>query len=276
MLASFGRHADSRVSLLVGLAAALSAALLFWTLGSVGLAAGLAVGLGICALLFLTAMLRRPGPMANRPEIDWQLVRSMADFETAALAVTDRSGQLRCANHVYQDWFQGDDAPPALIGDPTRAALLSSLAATAWRDGSAQLRRLPRGAVLLDVDVARTGHDEDCLIWCFRASSSFDLVSETQRLLAGPAGERLGEAGVMAVLIGPKGHIRIASPVFVSRATGLKGTALEGRDFPSLFERDVNGAIRFVQEGSAGHPLRLLQIPGDPGNPDSDTLVFAG
>lgn len=274
MLASFARHADVRLSLLIGLAAVLSAVLLFWTLGSVGFAAGLAAGLGGCALLFLTAVRRRPGATASRSEIDWQLVRSMADLETAAIAVTDRSGELRCANQVYQDWFQGEDAPPALIGDPTRAALLSSLASTAWRDGSAQLRRLPRGAVLLDVEVARTGHDEDCLIWCFRASSSFDLVSETQRLLAGPAGERLGEAGVMAVLIGPKGHIRIASPVFVSRATGLRGTALEGRDFPSLFERDMNGAIRFVHEGSAGHPLRLLQIPGDPGNPDSDTLVF--
>lgn len=274
MVASFARHADVRLGVLIAAAAALSAALLFWALGSWGLAAGLAVGLGVSALLFFMALLRRPGQTSHRPEIDWQLVRAIADLDHAAIAVTDRSGDLRCANHVYQDWFQGVDAPPALIGDPTRAALLSSLAATAWRDGSARLHRLPRGALLLDVDVARTGHDDDCLIWCFRASSSFDLVSETQRLLTGPAGERLGEAGVMAALIGPKGHIRIASPVFVARATGLRGTALEGRDFPSLFERDSHGAIRFVQEGPTGHPLRLLQIPGDPGNADSDTLVF--
>jgi two-component system cell cycle sensor histidine kinase/response regulator CckA len=78
----------------------------------------------------------------------------------------------------------------------------------------------------------------------------------------------------MAALIGPKGHIRIASPVFAARATGARGAALEGKDFPSLFARDGDGFIRFVQEGAAGHPLRLLQIPGDPGNPDSDTLVL--
>lgn len=274
MLARFTPHPDVGAALLVGGGAAMSAALMFWALGSLGIALGLALGLGFAALLFLTALLRRPEKVAPRCEVDWQLVRAIVDFDGAAVAVTDRAGELCCANHVYQDWFRGADAPPALIGDPTRAALLSSLAQTAWRDGNAQLRRLPRGALLLDVDVERSGHDEDCLVWRFRASSSFDLVSETQRLLSGPAGERLGEAGIMAALIGPKGHIRIASPVFVARATGLRGTAIEGCDFPSLFARDANGVLRFVQEGPNAHPLRLLQIPGDPGNVDNDTLVF--
>lgn len=274
MLARVARQSEARLALLIGAAAALSAGLIFWALGNLGLAAGLAAGLGLSAILFLAALFKGSTRTKAQFEPDWQLIRAVAELEGAALAITDRGGTLRCANLVYQDWFQGADAPPALIGDPTRAAMLSALAATAWRDGNARLRRLPRGPILLDVDVERSGHGEDVLVWRFRASSSFDLVSETQRLLNGPAGERLGEAGVMAALIGPKGHIRIASPVFAARATGERGTALEGKDFPSLFARDGDGFIRFVQEGATGHPLRLLQIPGDPGNPDSDTLVL--
>lgn len=274
MLARVARQMEFRLALLIGVAAALSAGLILWAFGSLGLAAGLAAGLGLSATLFLAALLKRPGCTKAQFDVDWPLIRTVAELEGAALAITDRSGALRCANHVYQDWFQGTDAPPALIGDPTRAAMLSSLAATAWRDGIARLRRLPRGPLLLDVDVERSGQTEDVLVWRFRSSSSFDLVSETQRLLRGAAGERLGEAGVMAVLIGPKGHIRIASPVFAARATGQNSSALEGKDFPSLLTQDAEGNIRFVQDGAAGHPLRLLQIPGDPGHPDSDTLVI--
>ena len=49
---------------------------------------------------------------------------------------------------------------------------------------------------------------------------------------------------------------------------------VEGREFVSLFETDKNGALRFVIDGRAGLPLRLLQIPTDPGDPKSATLVI--
>lgn len=78
----------------------------------------------------------------------------------------------------------------------------------------------------------------------------------------------------MTVLIGPEGNIRAASRVFAMRAGGRTEALVEGREFVSLFETDKNGALRFAIDGRAGLPLRLLQIPTDPGDPKSATLVI--
>lgn len=268
------RSADFRLITFIGIAATISAGLILWVSGSLGMAAGLAAGLILTTSAGMSLAGRTASGALQRVEADWIVVRATADLDGIAIAVTDRAGRMRCANDQYERWFEGAEAPPALIGDPARAAMLSAMATAAWRDGMARFSGLRRDHLLLDVDVQRTGYDDDLLIWRFRPSSTFDLVSEAQRLLTGPGGARLGEAGIMAALIGPKGHVRVATPVFVARALGAADGQIQGRDFSALFERDRHGAIRFAQEGPSSCPLRLLHMAGDPGHHESDTLVI--
>lgn len=268
------RNPDVRLVGIIGLASLASAAMVLWVSHSLSLTIGLISGLLFVTLAFLSLLNKPIHRGAGAVEIDWALVRTTAMMDQAASAITDRAGQMRCANHQYGLWFEGGDAPQSLIGDPGCAAQLAALAHTAWRDGSAHLKGLAHGALVLDVDVQRTGYQDAFLVWRFYPTSRFDLVSEATRLLSGPAGERLGEAGLMAVLIDPKGHVRVASPIFAARATGQADILLKGRDFAALFARDAQGEIHFAHEGPMSGRLRFLQIPSDPGNPNCDTLVL--
>jgi len=265
---------ERNLLLIVGLAAAVSAAIIFWFSRSGPLAAGFsAMILGGAALALFIRRLAPSAP-AEESDCDWSLVRDAAEADDAAVAVTDRTGRLVCANMRHETWFGGPVAPPAVLVDQAQNDLLAAAARTAWRDGRAVVNGLRRDTLLLDASVQRSGRGESHLVWRFRPSVEFDLLAEARRVIAGPAGERLGEAGIMTVLIGPEGNIRAASRVFAIRAAGRSEALVEGREFVSFFETDSNGVLRFVLEGRTGMPLRLLQIPSDPGNPDAATMVI--
>lgn len=266
---------EERNVLLIVLAAALgSAALIFWFSNNIALTIGFAATiLAGGALAFLVRRLRPPTAHPDA-ETDWSLVRDAIEGDDAAVAVTDRTGRLVCANALHESWFGGPVAPPNIVADQTQLGLLSAGAKAAWRDGNAKVRGIRRDALLLDVHIQRSGQKETHLVWRFSPSVEFDLMSESKRLIEGPAGERLSEAGIMTVLIGPEGNIRAASRVFAMRAGGRPEALVEGREFVSFFETDKNGALRFAVDGRNGLPLRLLQIPTDPGDPKSSTLVI--
>ncbi|MFM7028774.1 MAG: ATP-binding protein [Chakrabartia sp.] len=268
------RNPDMRLVLFVGIASLLSAAMVLWASGSIGLTVGLISGLAFATAALLSLFGKGTGAIAQTLEPDWGLIRTVTNFDEAAIAFTDRAGRMRCANDQYGRWFEGSVAPQAMIGDPALAATFASLAQSAWRDGQAKFLGLRRQGLLLDLDVHRTGYEDDLLVWRFRSGARFDLESEARRLLSGFAGERLGEAGIMAALIGPQGHIQIASPVFAMRATGDATADLRGRDFAGFFTRDVQGGLFFAREEGTSDRLRLLQIPADPDNPDGLTLVL--
>ncbi len=268
------RNPDIRLVFIIGMASLASAGLVLWLSQSIGMTIGLFAGLLFAALAIFSLLNHRSSGVALAVDVDWSLMRTAASMDIGASAITDRAGQMRCANDQYGAWFEGADAPQSLIGDPSCAAQLAALATQAWREGRAHFSGLRRGALLLDVDVQRSGYHDDLLVWRFRPAVRFDLLSEARRLLMGPAGERLGEAGLMAALIDAKGHVCVASPIFSARASGQVGSDLTGRDFAALFARDAQGQIYFAQEGPDAGRLRLLQMPGDPGNPNSDTLVL--
>ncbi len=265
---------ERNILIVVGAAAFVSAGLIFWFSGNAPIAAGFSAAVLAIAALGFFARRMFPGAVSAEQEIDWTLIRDALDGDTAAVAVTDRTGRLVCANALHEAWFGGPVAPPAIVADAAQSAQLSSAAKAAWRDGTAAVRGLRRDTMLFDVQIQRSGSRETHLVWRCAPSSDFDLMSEAKRLIAGPAGERLSEAGIMTVLIGPEGNIRAASRVFAMRASGRPEALVEGREFVSFFETDKSGALRFAVEGRAGLPLRLLQIPTDPGDPKSATLVI--
>jgi two-component system, cell cycle sensor histidine kinase and response regulator CckA len=260
--------------LLVAAAALLSAILLFWVVGDSVIAAGFAAAtLSFGALVFAASRLF-PARSPSQVEFDWALVREAADNDEVAVAVTDRIGRLVCANALHDSWFGGPLAPPALgLANADEAALMAAGRA-AWRDGRSQALQLHRDLLTFDADVIRSGRSEDHLVWRFRATRNFDLVGEAKRLIDGPAGSRIGDAGLMVVLVAADGRIKTATPGFVIRSAGRVEAPISGRDLVALLETGNDGAVRFVNEGQGGTPLRLLQIPIEPDNPETPTLVI--
>lgn len=259
--------------LVVGAAALATAGLLFWAVGDWIIAAGFAATLiAAAALIFVTRRLY-PSAQSVQIESDWSLVREAADNDDAAIAITDRLGKLVCANALYESWFGNPVPPPKLAGDEAMVSQLTAAGKAAWRDGSSSARNMRRDLLTFDAEVTRSGRNEDHLVWRFRAARGIDLVLEARRLIEGPGGARLGEAGIMAVLIGVDGRIVTASPAFRVRAAGRVETPVEGREFVSYLETDRHGAIRFQREGRSSTPLRLMQVPLEPDNPASATII---
>jgi two-component system, cell cycle sensor histidine kinase and response regulator CckA len=275
-----GGNASGQVSgerlviIAVAVAALLSAALLLWALGDAVVAAGFSAMALVAAALLFTARRLFPATQTTKVDFDWSLVRDAADNDDIGIAITDRTGRMVCANAIYESWFAGPAVPPALSMPAEDVAALTTAGKAAWRDGRGAARGLRRDALRLDADVIRAGRSESHLIWRFRPADQFDLVGEARRLIAGPAGLRMGQAGIMAVMISGQGRILAASREFALRAAGRIEAPVEGRDFVTLLESDSQNIIRFAHEGRAGTPLRLLQVPVDPGDMESATFIL--
>jgi two-component system, cell cycle sensor histidine kinase and response regulator CckA len=135
-----------------------------------------------------------------------------------------------------------------------------SVIAAARREGRSDGGRLHLGAVAATVEVSRQGYDGNYLVWNFHRAGDADLAGEARRLLAGDAGQRLGEAGLMAVLTDADGNLVAANQVFQMRALGspnLPGVAVS---LVSLLAANDEGQFHFANEGSGATPLRIIQV----------------
>jgi len=244
--------------------------------GGCGVAAALIIlivtrNLAIAAGFFATALMiaagliifRRlfPPVRAEAAEPDWSVARTLAASSPEAVAITDRAGRLVCANGRYETLFSGFPTPPALPLDDASVASLSTAGRAAWRDGLASVDRLLARGTPLKVEIERAGTDDDLLVWRFRGTEGLDLAASVENVIAGPTGDRLASAGIMAALIGPDGRIRAANRVLRARAMGHEEGAVQGRDFARFLITDSHGLVRFEREGLTGAPLRVLQIP---------------
>ncbi|BAV65380.1 hybrid sensor histidine kinase/response regulator [Sphingobium cloacae] len=253
----------SRLALPSLIAAALvSAGLVLYAVGDWALAAGFAAAvLMIAALLSWFRRLYPPAAPDSEAVPDWTVARAAADASNVAIAVTDRTGRLLCASDLFGEWFTGYPTPPAVVADGAVTEKLAAAARKAWKDGEAAVRGLSHGALRLDVEVGRTGRAEDYLLWRFTPVRQPSALDDVHRLLTGEAGRQLGEAGVMAVLIGGEGRIRAANGAFLLRAVGRIDANATGRDFASHMRVDDKGRLFLAREQTGGLPLRLLQVP---------------
>lgn len=244
------------------LAAMLSAALVIYAAGDRALAAGFAATvLALAALLSWHRRLTSAETAEGDTTPDWTIARAAADASGMAIAVTDRAGRLVCASDRFGEWFPGFPAPPNVTADPALLESLGGAARIAWRDGEGRVEGLTQGALRLDVDVCRTGRAEDYLLWRFSPVRQPSALDDVHRLLTGEAGRQMGEAGVMAVMIGGEGRIRAANGAFLLRAAGRIDANITGRDFATHMRVDDKGRLFLAREEAGGLPLRLLQVP---------------
>jgi two-component system cell cycle sensor histidine kinase/response regulator CckA len=94
--------------------------------------------------------------------------------------------------------------------------------------------------------VERAGLGDSHLLWKFTRSDDVDLFREAQRLIGGAAGQRMGEAGVMAALADAEGNLLGANRAFIARAMGQPDLAVSGTPLVSL--------IAVTEEGSSTSP----------------------
>ncbi|MEP6785176.1 MAG: ATP-binding protein [Sphingomonadales bacterium] len=244
-----------------------------WTVLHVTGQAAMAAAFGgviiaVGALLFLARQLFPPKARVDHV-VDWALVREAADNTATALAITDRSGRLVCTNALYDGWF-GTAVPTDIASD---GGDLVGAGRAAWRDGRA-MRSIRAAKRNVDLELLRGGQTEDCLIWRFSEIAGGNPALALPALISGEWGERLGGAGIMAVLIGSEGRIRAANRVFTLRSTGRAEAPIVGRDFVTLLQQASDGTVRMAQEGLTGFPIRLLQIPLDESREDTDRVII--
>jgi two-component system, cell cycle sensor histidine kinase and response regulator CckA len=259
--------------LAVAAAALGSALLVFLVVGHIALALGFALAALVAAALLYFAQQGVAAEPVATPVADWALARAAIESDSAAIAITARSGELVCANALYARWF-GASEPPTRLRVEGGGDRIGAASATAWREGRAQVERIRHDGQQLDVEVVRAGAGDDHLLWRFRPMSGLDLAGEARRVIGSAAGERLGEAGIMGLLIGPDHRIRAGNRAFALRAAGSADAAIEGRDLATLLTIDKQGTIRFEREGPTGGPLRFLQVPLDPQDRQGATLIF--
>lgn len=230
----------------------------------VSYAAGLlALGVGIFILS------RRP-PQAETQDFalpDWSVTVTAIERGDCAIAITDRANRLVCANSVYEKWFGPSQAPQGLAFDGSSQEALSRTARAAWRDGSAAAALLQTEGGRWRGEAEQAGRSDDYLIWRFWPITESDPAAELGQAVGGILGKMLSAAGVEAVLVGPEGAIRAASPGFARRAAGDERATMAGQDFVSLLRSDDNGQIFFAREGRKGTSQTLVHVPlGDGGD----------
>jgi two-component system, cell cycle sensor histidine kinase and response regulator CckA len=260
---------------LIGLAALLTAALLYWILDEPGFAAGFGAAIiGASVLAYYCRKLFPAAPVVQGELPDWTIARAAADSSNTAIAVTDRAGRLVCASDLFGNWFDGYPTPPGLPLDGNGAEKLATAGRAAWRDGVGRINGLGKGALRVDVEVTRTGRSEDYLLWRFMPVKQANIIDDYMRLLLGEAGRQFTDAGIMGALIGGEGRIRAANPAFLLRATGRHDATITGRDFASFMRVDNKGRVFFAREERSAIPIRLLQIPVRRDRPDGPMLLI--
>ena len=257
-------------ALAFGAAAIASAALLLWAVGEPLFAGAFGAGLlGVGAILAL----RRPAdvpPAALPAGADTALLRAALDHSapSAALALTDGEGGLICASRIWSDWFGAAAGPLDLALDADRPAILAAVRA-ARRDRMAVVPPLVLARLSVRGEVRLTGAGGH-LLWRLQRGEEADIAAEARRLIAGEAGRRMGEAGLMAALVDSSGSILVANAAFSARTAGIdgEGKAIEGTALVEHLAASGSGQFQFAAEGKTGPPLRIVQVPAGEG-PDA-------
>jgi len=264
------------IAIAVALCVAASAAAIWYVTRSPLLAGGVFAGLaGSAGLLVLLRSLYPPPSAQRRREIDWTLARAMANNDVTGIAVIDRAGRIVSANDLYASWFGGFAKPSTIAFAGRGPERLSAAVKQAWRDGRAGAIELSLGELELRAEIERAGSGDDYLVHRFATVARSDVASDIATTIEGRGAAILDDAGVMVALVGREGRIRAATPSFALRALGRRDSSVAGRDFTSFLRVDDRGMIFFVTEAERATPLRLIQMPLDPSDPDAGPIAIA-
>ena len=271
------RHADW---IIVGVALAVSLALIWLFTGSTLVAVSFAAGLVVIAAIARAATASRAAATHDDfSQPDWSVTVAAIDVPGVAVAVTDRAGRLVCANSAFESWFGAGYAPPRLPVDTVSGERLALAARAAWRDGKGLADLVETvdlaGPGRFKVHVVRSGRGEDYLIWRIDPVVAADPTGDLVRHVDGKLGRALALGGFAAAIVDPDGSIRVASAGFAMRATGDAGVSLAGNQLTSFLRQDEDDRITWARDGKRGAPLTLYYLPvADPDlgiDPDPET-----
>jgi two-component system cell cycle sensor histidine kinase/response regulator CckA len=243
---------------LFGLAGLASAGLLLWAIRDPIFAAAFLAGLiGIGGLLLLVG--RRPAAAAEAEGTampDVALLRDALDSAgpSQAVGLSDLGGNLFCASGAWAAWFGADSLPAAL----------ARVASTARRDRAVAIPSIAIAGQAWQGEVRVAGAGDGQLLWRLWRADDDDLAREARRLIAGEAGRRMGESGLMVAAVDGAGTIVAANGAFAVRAAGPEGegAAIEGTPLVDHLTASAGGQFHFAAEGKAAPPLRIVQVPG--------------
>ena len=272
------RWLDGSVAALAiaGIAGMAAAALILWLVGDATVAGGfMAAALVLAGAGVAIVRMRRAAGEPISVAYDWELLRVVAESSPDGVAITDRSGRLVCANDNYEQLFAGFPTPPSLPLAGDGAGELEVAGRMAWRDGQARVT-LKGNVGAIEATITRAGQQQDVLVWRFAGRTvSPGLPARLMEALDGLLGAQLGAAGVMAALITAEGYVISANAVLKTRAVPSPDQTIIGEDLARFLAEDQAGLVRFVAEGAAANPVRLVQIPlaDDPEAPILVALV---
>ncbi|MDB5693408.1 MAG: response regulator [Alphaproteobacteria bacterium] len=228
--------------------AAASAALLFRALPDARVAAAFFAGMlafGLPLALAGRRGAREASAEPAEPFVDRALLRAALDGSADAEAITDGDGALLAANTAYEQWFGA--ASPSAASEDAAGALRK-----AARDGNARL--CFDGA---EAEISAVGRH---LLWRFGRRAADGLDAEVKRLISGAAGDRLGQAGIMAALADGEGKLIAANRAFLVRALGETAEGA-GAALVDLLGIAEDGRFHFLREGKESGALRIVQVP---------------
>lgn len=279
MKAALGGGTAPRPALLlgiIGLAMVASAGVLWLATGQAIVPIIFLLGI-ITLLLGAGAIARMRTSTSAEVDIvpDWSVTVAAIQQPGLAIAITDRANRLTCANNAFAEWFGVRTAPPNLSWGTSEVEVLTRLARTALREGTAgaEITRSADGDVAKwKINVERAGRAEDFLIWRFAPEEALQSDTLAEFDVTGAFGRMLTRGGIEAAITAPDGVIKSVSAGFAERAAGDAEATLAGQDFVSFLRADERERIYFAREGRAGTPQTLIHIPLE----DADTGLVSG
>jgi two-component system cell cycle sensor histidine kinase/response regulator CckA len=247
--------------------------------GGAGLSAALLlllVGAPVPAALFLiagavgaaVAWRKADVPRApNEPLLvgpDYSLVGSALSLHCDPCVLTTGEGSLLVANTAYRERFGGSRPPLELASDDEARKGLELARGMAWREGGGCVAGIATSAGSSPVEVERVGAADELLLWRFPDPAPPDPLASAARRVQGVIGDRLASAGVMTAVVDAKGKLLAANRAFCDRALAPGEDLLKTR-LSDLVEIGEDERMRLLAEAEAGHWLRAVHVPVDPG-----------
>ena len=242
------------------------------------LLAGAAMATGVAA----AAIAHLRAPQANVPTEplvagpDYGLVGAALGLSSDPVALTDGDGSLLLANAAYRERFGA--TPPLAIGSEEDDAVegLKLAQSMALRDGAGCVASVATRSGTSPVEVERVGSRGDQLLWRFPAPAAADPLTIASKRIDSVVGDRLAEAGVLAVVVDSTGSILAANRGFIQRALDPQ-QKLRDLHFGELVEAGDDDSMRLVAEGEGAQPLRAVHVPVDTnGESGAGTFLLFG
>jgi two-component system cell cycle sensor histidine kinase/response regulator CckA len=192
---------------------------------------------------------------------DFSLIGSALGLSREPTALTSGEGSLLIVNTAYRERFGGNHPPLSLAADDEALQGLELAKTMAWRDGAGCVAGIATTAGSSPVEVERVGARGEHLLWRFPQTPLPDPLTSAVKRVQGLAGERFGEARIMAAVVDDKGRILAANRLFTDRAA-VPGHSIPGARLADLVS-DEGDQVRLVADGEGSPPLRAVHVPSD-------------